>query len=492
MSTSGAGRTAALLALAVAAVGVALLLMGQGEGGGYTVTGEFENASQLVEGNQVVIGGQAVGSVEEIELGPSGQALVSFSVDSEFAPLHRGTVATVRSYSLSGIANRQVQLTPPAEGQAGEEIPDGGVLGQSETVSEVDLDEIFNTLDDKTVKSLKKVIRGFEISYDGVGEQANRGFKYLNPLLYNGRRFFGELNRDERALEQLVVDGARLTGALAERAPDISLLIGNLNRMMGAIASRKEELARSIALLPDFMRSANTTFVNLRATLDDVTPLVEASKPAAVALQDFLPELRGALANAVPTIEGLDDVVLRSGKANDLVDLNRLQVPVTDAAIGSGAPDCGEDPQADFESASDEDFTQGAFGESVCSLRNGLPGLAFFRAYTPELISWFDGFSHSGTVDAMGGVGRIDTILNTFTVSPITGAPFIGSPPEPLSDPARSALVITDQLNKCPGANERPLGAADPADTSVPFFEDGSSEFTNPVPCDPEQVQPGP
>ena len=32
----------------------------------------------------------------------------------------------------------------------------------------------------------------------------------------------------------------------------------------------KERLAEAISLLPDFMRNANTTFVNLRAALDDV------------------------------------------------------------------------------------------------------------------------------------------------------------------------------------------------------------------------------
>ncbi len=56
-------------------------------------------------------------------------------------------------------------------------------MSQAETVSEVDLDELFNTLDDRTVRNLKKVIKGFEISYDGVGEQANKGFRYLNPFL---------------------------------------------------------------------------------------------------------------------------------------------------------------------------------------------------------------------------------------------------------------------------------------------------------------------
>ena len=39
------------------------------------------------------------------------------------------------------------------------------------------------------------------------------------------------------------------------------------------------------------MRLANTTFVNLRSALDDVTPLVDASKPVAPKLQQLLVQL---------------------------------------------------------------------------------------------------------------------------------------------------------------------------------------------------------
>ena len=39
-------------------------------------------------------------------------------------------------------------------------------------------------------------------------------------------------------------------------------------------------LARALELLPGTLRKANTTFVNLRATLDDLDVLVAESKPA--------------------------------------------------------------------------------------------------------------------------------------------------------------------------------------------------------------------
>jgi phospholipid/cholesterol/gamma-HCH transport system substrate-binding protein len=474
------------VALGVAVVAIVVLLVGGG-GSSYEVTATFENASQLVKGNQVVVGGVSAGTVKDIQLGPDGQALVTFTVDSDYAPLRRGTTATVRSYSLSGIANRQIQLTLPPQNQGGAEIPDGGTLSSSETVSEVDLDQLFNTLDPDTIKDFKHVIEGFATSYDGVGHEANRGFHYLNPFLSSSRRLFAELDYDRGAFAGLITDTSRLSGALAEKAPEISALVHNLNLMMGALGEQKTALAQTIAKLPDFMRSANTTFVNLRSALDDVDPLVDASKPVARKLGPFLQKLRTTAHGAVPTITDLDRIVRRPGGSNDLIELTRAQVPLARAALGSGSPDCGADPEADYHQAADDDYTQGAFGESVCALRNGLPSLAMFRPYTPELVGWFDDFGHSGYIDAEGGLGRIATTFNAFTVSSPSGLPNI---PGGLI-PNVNAALTENADQKCPGANERPLGSVDPGDDSVPFYQ-GAGYAGQDIPCDPTDVQPGP
>jgi len=117
----------------------------------------------------------------------------------------------------------------PSEDQRGGEIPDGGQIPISNTVSEVDLDQLFNTLNKPTVDSLKRVIRGFARSYEGVGPQANQGFHYLNPFLSTSRRVFSELNSDQANLDGLVVDGASLMSTLDAKSPEISSLVANLN-----------------------------------------------------------------------------------------------------------------------------------------------------------------------------------------------------------------------------------------------------------------------
>ena len=104
----------------MAAVAVALLLIRGGSS--YEITAEFQNASQLVKGSQVVVAGAPAGSVKGVALGDHGQALVTFTVSDPYAPLREGTHATIRSYSLSGIANRQIQLDLPAPDAAGPEL----------------------------------------------------------------------------------------------------------------------------------------------------------------------------------------------------------------------------------------------------------------------------------------------------------------------------------------------------------------------------------
>jgi phospholipid/cholesterol/gamma-HCH transport system substrate-binding protein len=430
----------------------------------YEVKAEFENASQLVTGNEVVVGGAKVGKVEEIELGSDGAALVTFSVDEEFVPLHRGTVATIRTPALSTIAGRQIQLTLPPSDTGAQEIPDGGALSRGETVSAVDLDQLFNTLDPETIEDFKHVIQGFELSYEGVAQKANRGYRYLNPFLSTSRRVFGELSADQRAFENLIVDTSKLSGALASRSGDLEALIANLNSMMNAIGDRKESLAAAVSLLPGFMRAANTTFVNLRSALDDLDPLVAASKPAATELRPFLSELRGAAADAVPTIRGLDQIVKHPGGANDLVELTALQPRLAKLGVGSGSPECGpgsEEPAA-LASAADDDYRQGAFGESVCALQNSLGNLSFFRSYTPEVVGWFHTFKEVGLDDATGTYARIALGLSIFSPS----VPFIPNVSSLLSPEETLAALNTGDVARCPGRNER-----DPGDGSVPFTD---------------------
>ena len=87
-------------------------------------------------------------------------------------------------------------------------------------------------------------------------------------------------------------------GAIAERRDDLADLVGNANATARAIGDENVALARALGLLPPTLRKANTTFVNLRATLDDLDVLVAESKPATKDLAPFFRALRPLVRDA--------------------------------------------------------------------------------------------------------------------------------------------------------------------------------------------------
>jgi phospholipid/cholesterol/gamma-HCH transport system substrate-binding protein len=428
-SLSAIGRVAAVGALIAAVVLVALVLFGGGGAGGYKVKARFLNAGQLVKGNPVQVGGVPVGSVKGIRITDHGHAEIELSIDGDHAPLRRGTRAEIRQFSQSGLANRYVDLKLPPN--TDDTIPDGGVIDTDSTVTQVDLDELYNTLDPETRRSLQGFFKGSADQWRDMEQEANVGFEYLNPALSTSSRLFNELTQDTPLLERFLVDSSRMVSALAERRDDLAGLIGNLNETTRALGSQKQALAESIGRLPPFMRRANTTFVDLRSTLDEVDPLVEASKPVAKRLEPFLSQARAFAADAEPTVRDLSITIRRRGRSNDLINLLHSFPPLADIATAtkqrSYAPG-GHDV--------DVGETRGAFQETVDALTGGAGEIGFARPYTTDFLGWFDDFSTTG-----GGFDALGATARGF----ITMSPFL-----------HKDTLATKQYRRCPGSAEAP------------------------------------
>jgi phospholipid/cholesterol/gamma-HCH transport system substrate-binding protein len=435
-NSRGVGRVvaAAALVLAVAAVAVVLLKPG---GSDYTVHARFQNASQLVKGNLVQVAGAAVGKVTNIDLTDDGQADVTLRItDSTYAPLRQGTKAVVRQASLSGVANRYVDLQLP-DGTHSQKIESGGVIGQADTTTAVDLDQLFNTFDPKTRRALSGVIRGYATSYGGRGAAASEGFKYLNPSLATSSRLFRELNYDTPLFRRFVVASSKLVTDVGSRRDDLAGLVDHLATTTGAIGRQKTALADALAQLPPFMRRANSTFVNLRATLDDLKPLVDESKPVAPKLRRFIAQLRPLARDARPTVHDLAAIIKKGGPNNDLIELTKSTVPLRDIAVG---PVTRNGKQRD-----------GALPASAKALEGAVPEISYARPYAVDLTGWFDDFSHSGVYDALGGASRAAPHANAFALVNGVLTPI---PPQ-LRQQAFETLATLGQRDRCPGAIER-------------------------------------
>ena len=445
-------RGAALAALVLAIALVAVLLLRGAQTHEYDLL--FQSAGQLVKGDDVQVGGRRVGSIRTIELTDDNRARVRIQVQEPVAPLREGTHAIIRLTSLSGIANRYVALTPaPSDNKA---LPDGGRLEFDSTTDVVDLDQVFNALDPKARKDLQGVVEGFAAQYQGKGREAGESAEYFNPFLSTSRRLVSELTRDEGALTDFIVNTSRAVTAIAERRDDLSSLVGNANATSRAIGQENVALARALGLLPTTLRRANTTFVNLRATLDDLDVLVAESKPATRRLAPFLRELRPLVADARPTIRDLRRLVTRSGPDNDLIDATRKLPGLQRVASPT-------------------------FAHSQQSLQKAQPVLEFIRPYVPELAGWLRDFgAGAANYDANGHFARIQPIFNAFSFTDNAA----GGVLTPQGLDKKFDGLQTNVVKRCPGAASQRA-----QDNSAPYTDNGN---LGPDDCDPSLVPPGP
>jgi phospholipid/cholesterol/gamma-HCH transport system substrate-binding protein len=449
-------RIATIAALAAVVIALALILFGGNGNHHYTLL--FQNAGQLVPDNQVLIGGQPVGSVESIELTDDNLAKVVVSVSQE---LHEGSTATIRATSLSGVANHYVSISPGPNSNP--PLDDDGTLGLASTTTPIDIDQLFNTFPAPVRRGLEQFIEGNAQWYAGRGKDgsANDTFKYIGVGFNRAGAFAHDLNADEKIFSRFLVSSSRLGTAVSERGSEVSSAIANANAAFGAIASQNAALGTSLRLLPPTFRQANTTFVNLRAALDDVEPLINTSRTATKDLAPFLGELAPVLSKAVPVFKNLRLTVRRKGFANDTAELLGV-LPAVQQRASKAFPHA-EDAVAAFQ-----------------------PNLNFFRAYTPDL---FNGFARLGQVsapyDGNGHYVRSSfSNLNIFKYNSGSRALEPIAPSEQYDAFGPSAGVKV----RCPGGASQPA-----ADGSSPFVEppfSGSNVTTSD--CNPADAPPGP
>ena len=477
------GRVAAVAAVLVALVAVAVIILSGGSS--YQVRAMFENASQIVAGDLVEVSGTSIGTVSNIALTPDGQAQLTLTINNRNDdPLRQGTQATIRELSLSGIASRYVDLHLAAPGRPA--IPSGGVITTADTTSEVDLDQIFNTLNRPTRKGLQDVFLGSASQLKGQGKAAQAALAYLNPAVAASSALFREINRNAGPFTSFLVKTGHLVTDVSTRGAALSGLVSHLSTTTGALAVQRTSLSQSLQRLPGFMRLANTTFVNLRSALDDLKPLVDDTKPVAPKLRKLLVQLRPLARNSVPTLNDLSNIISRPGPGNDLIELVKLGVPLAAATVRTVT--------------ADGKVRAGAFPETTQALNSSTPELATARPYAVDLTGWFEGYSHPATIDANGGASRISPVIGVGSISngvlnllPAFSNPTLRSVPAlgglggvlgtgggtstngTTTTGAGSGLITTGQGDRCPGSAER--GA-------VYYPESG-------FPCTPSEVPSG-
>ena len=147
-------RIAAVAAVLVAFVVVVVLLFGGGDGYKYTLM--FQTGGQLVPGNEVLVAGQPVGTVDSIDLTDDNQAAIAVTMQRAAARGHDGA----DPHDLALGRRQPLHLAHAGPEQRPRDRADGSTISGEDTTSPVDIDQLFNIFRAKRARGAAEVHPG--------------------------------------------------------------------------------------------------------------------------------------------------------------------------------------------------------------------------------------------------------------------------------------------------------------------------------------------
>jgi ABC-type transporter Mla subunit MlaD len=314
-------RRIALIALLVIGVPVLLAVtLGASNGGGgsgYKVRVIFDDAGNVVPGEDLKIAGAKVGKVDSLDVTLDNKAAVTVEVDNAgFTPWHKDAHCTVRPQSLIGEVfvdctpgtTRQPTLVKIPKGQTGS---GQHLLTVAHTSSPVGIDQIANISRLPVRQRFAILINEFGTALAGRGQELNNAIHRANPALRDTDRVLAILADQNKTLSNLAKESDTVLAPLAARRAQVADFIVQANKTGEATAERSADIERTFERFPTFLRQLNPTLTDLGKVSSEMTPVLNDLHRAAPDLSRFVEQLGPFSKVSTPAVVSL-------GKAADV------------------------------------------------------------------------------------------------------------------------------------------------------------------------------
>jgi phospholipid/cholesterol/gamma-HCH transport system substrate-binding protein len=217
--------------------------------------------------------GVRVGEVQSVE--PEGER-VKVTMRYEGVEIPHEAKAVIVSPAIIG--DRYVQLTPAYVD--GPTLADGAVLDTDRTAVPVELDQVYDSLDDLSV---------------ALGPHGANSEGALARLLGVAAE---NLDGNGQAINDTLHDVGRLTGTLANNSDELFTTVGHLDRFVAM-------LARNDTTVREFNRNLSEVAAVLAGERDDLAAALDNLGDALGSVSDFVKDNRSVLRRNVKGLTGL-------------------------------------------------------------------------------------------------------------------------------------------------------------------------------------------
>jgi phospholipid/cholesterol/gamma-HCH transport system substrate-binding protein len=223
-------------------------------GAQHTLTAAMSDTDAMAVGSDVRIAGRLVGQVTAVTA-HGDHSDVSFHIDGSDWPLPSDTIASVRLATLLG--QKYIQLNP---GHASQMLKDGGTIPLQATKPVVDFDQILNTFDAPTRKSLTTLLTTLSGAVQDQEGTLQQLAPALSDLSVHSQVPTQELASRDPEVNAILVNLGVTAAQLDQSRNDLASVIDNLNQVTATLASN------SGSALKSFISNADT----IQQTTNDV------------------------------------------------------------------------------------------------------------------------------------------------------------------------------------------------------------------------------
>ncbi len=258
-SNSLAGSPLLIGAIATLIVAVAVFITYNANNGlpftpTYNIKVQLPEASGLLRGNQVRIGGTRVGTVSSLtpyQDPKTGRvtAIVSLKIEKSASPLPVDTKAIVQLVSDIGLKFLALE-----RGHSTQMLKAGQTIPLAQTSEPVDIDQFFGMFDKKTRAANQVNLTTFGNGLAGRGIGLNETFATLRPLVTAAIPVLRNLSSPQTGFGQLFVALDRAAKEVAPVASQQAELYSNLDTVFTAWASVAPSLEKTIEGGPPALR----------------------------------------------------------------------------------------------------------------------------------------------------------------------------------------------------------------------------------------------
>ncbi|MGZ4268751.1 MAG: MlaD family protein [Solirubrobacteraceae bacterium] len=285
-----------------------------------TYKAELSTAQSVTpgQGQTVQIAGVDVGEITNVSL-VGGRAVVTMTMKPKYTPIYKNASALLRP--KTGLNDMVLELTP-GDRSAGA-APAGWTIPVSQTLPNVNFDEVLSALDGDTRNYLQLLVAAGGQGLGGQGKSLSAALKRFEPTGRYLAKLNGALALRDRNIRRSVHNFRLLAEALGAKDNQLAQLVDSSNAVFRAFANQDVRLRQSLRLLPGTLSESNTALGKvdrmarvLGPTLGDLRPAARALGPSLKATRPFLrdttpvirDQLRPFARDALPVIQQLRPV----------------------------------------------------------------------------------------------------------------------------------------------------------------------------------------